>query len=369
MKINKLAKKLRHQRLKVHKNILKINTNISNLSNTNLKLYIPWGFKLKLFLLTTIILFLSTNLVSGFLYMPDYAQEIYFNFEEQPIATDGFLFKYHMEYDEYSGEEFTDVVEYEVKSGDTLSEIAYRFGISIDTIKFSNNLQSNTIRPNQILLIPPVQGMVYKTEKEEKISDIAKRFSSEEDKIKRQNKFESDTVGPNQIVIIPDGKPPKPEPVIIPTQQNYVIVQRATTPRVTTTSSSQTTTTTASSTKLIWPSAGGSISQGYSYRHQAIDIASGGRKIAIYAAHGGTITAKTGWNGGYGNYVTIDNGAGLKTLYAHLDTIYVSNGQWVSQGQQIGLMGNTGRTYGATGIHLHFEVIQNGKKLNPLNFF
>ena len=66
------------------------------------------------------------------------------------------------------------------------------------------------------------------------------------------------------------------------------------------------------------------------------------------------IVAKaSGWNGGYGNYVVIKHANGAQTLYAHLSTVYASVGEQVGSGEQIGIIGNTGKS---TGIHLHFEV-------------
>ena len=65
----------------------------------------------------------------------------------------------------------------------------------------------------------------------------------------------------------------------------------------------------------------------------------------------------------------IDHGDGLQSLYAHLDHLNVSVGDYVEQGQTIGQMGNTGRVYGATGIHLHWEVIKNGVKQYPGNYY
>ena len=87
----------------------------------------------------------------------------------------------------------------------------------------------------------------------------------------------------------------------------------------------------------------------------------------IYAAEAGTIPrADYGWNGGYGNVIEIDHGNELTTLYGHNKKLYVTEGDYVQRGQKIADMGNTGLVYGATGIHVHFEVISRGVKKNPL---
>jgi len=67
---------------------------------------------------------------------------------------------------------------------------------------------------------------------------------------------------------------------------------------------------------------------------------------------------------GYGNHVIIDHGNGYRTLYGHMQVLYVAAGQTVNGGDRIGKMGSTGRS---TGPHLHFEVISKGVHLNPLN--
>ena len=119
---------------------------------------------------------------------------------------------------------------------------------------------------------------------------------------------------------------------------------------------------------------GGSITSGFGYRndvgdvgssyHQGIDIgASEGTPVG--AAGAGTVS-QAGWNGGYGNSVTIDHGNGLQTLYGHLSAIMVSVGDLVSQLQTIGLVGSTGNS---TGPHLHFSVIQNGEMVDPSSIF
>jgi hypothetical protein len=120
--------------------------------------------------------------------------------------------------------------------------------------------------------------------------------------------------------------------------------------------------------KFIWPAVSNSrVGQGYFPGHRAIDImGSGIRGTPIYAAGGGiVVTVVHGWSG-YGHYVTIQHECGLRTLYAHLDSIAVVKGEEVIQGEQIGTLGNTGRSDGA---HLHFEVIDtNGFALNPLHY-
>lgn len=83
----------------------------------------------------------------------------------------------------------------------------------------------------------------------------------------------------------------------------------------------------------------------------------------ILAAHGGTVII-SGWNNSYGNQVLLDNGASLSTRYAHMTAAAVSAGETVTAGQVIGYVGNTGDS---TGFHLHFEVMQNGVRVNPLD--
>ena len=83
----------------------------------------------------------------------------------------------------------------------------------------------------------------------------------------------------------------------------------------------------------------------------------------ILAAHSGTVII-SGWNNSYGNQVLLDNGVGLSTRYAHMTAAAVSAGETVTAGQVIGYVGNTGDS---TGFHLHFEVMQNGVRVNPLD--
>ena len=98
--------------------------------------------------------------------------------------------------------------------------------------------------------------------------------------------------------------------------------------------------------------------------HPAIDI---GGQIgnAIYAADSGVVVY-AGWSDyGYGYLIVIDHGNGWQSAYAHLSAVGVVCGQSVFQGSVIGGLGSTGNS---TGPHLHFELVYNGAKLNPLNF-
>ena len=97
--------------------------------------------------------------------------------------------------------------------------------------------------------------------------------------------------------------------------------------------------------------------------HPGIDISSptGGR---IVAPASGTVV-RIGWENGYGRLVEIAHGFGIRTLYAHLETTRVTEGQRVRRGELVGLIGSTGRS---TGPHLHYEVQVGGKPVNPLDY-
>lgn len=126
--------------------------------------------------------------------------------------------------------------------------------------------------------------------------------------------------------------------------------------------------------QYIWPATSTYITSPFGTRwhpvlggyrtHYGVDIgASYGTNI--YAADGGTVEIST-YSSSYGNYVLINHGGGNATLYAHMSTRYVEAGQSVSQGDVIGLVGSTGIS---TGPHLHFEVRENGTRVDPMKYF
>ena len=97
--------------------------------------------------------------------------------------------------------------------------------------------------------------------------------------------------------------------------------------------------------------------------HNGLDMAAPGGS-PILAAYSGTVVAAT-YSGSMGNYIMIDHGSGLYTIYMHCSALYVSKGQSVSKGQNIAAVGSTGRS---TGPHLHFGVRLNGNYTSPWNY-
>lgn len=121
------------------------------------------------------------------------------------------------------------------------------------------------------------------------------------------------------------------------------------------------------------PCPAGYLSSGFGYRtfdnsfHKGIDLAAG-EGTPYYAAESGTVIYATndgGYNGGAGNWIVIAHGGGLVTKYMHSSAVYVSPGQYVTKGQNIGAVGNTGNSFGA---HLHFQVEVNGSAVNPWSY-
>ncbi|MBU1031728.1 M23 family metallopeptidase [Patescibacteria group bacterium] len=256
---------------------------------------------------------------------------------------------------QFSEKPRSEIIDYKVESGDTISSIANKFNISIDTIRWSNDLKGDAIKPGQILKILPLTGVAYTVKSGDNLESVAKKFSAEQQPILDYpfNDIPDDlSLKIGQLLIIPDGVPPeiKAPPRLRP-QPRY-LAQGPQSPAFFAPGGGQ----------FIWP-AGGTISQYFSWYHPGIDIANRSAP-GIAAADGGTVKV-AGWpdGQGYGNRVVIDHGNGYTSLYAHLSNVYVSVGETVSRGQLIGQMGSTGRS---TGIHLHLEIHYRGIALNPL---
>ncbi len=114
---------------------------------------------------------------------------------------------------------------------------------------------------------------------------------------------------------------------------------------------------------LAWPIVG-VVTQGYSPEHLAVDIGSA-YGANVYAAEAGTVVHAQWARTGYGFTVIIDHGNNRQTLYSHLKGALVQPGQAVSRGEIIGAVGSTGNS---TGPHVHFEVRQDGERVNPFDY-
>jgi murein DD-endopeptidase MepM/ murein hydrolase activator NlpD len=247
--------------------------------------------------------------------------------------------------------------EYTVASGDSIISIASSFGISPQTIMMENKLsETATIKPGQRLVILPTTGISHRVGSTETVESIAGKYKVSEDDILDLNDIElAEDVQAGATLIIPLAKVDMPKTTIVKNNTNQIALKQAAIPAGFVGSSS-----------FIWPTPVRTITQGYHRLHSGLDI-SNSRREAIYASSDGFVEL-SGWRAGYGNTVILNHGNGFKTLYGHSSEIYVKAGDKVAKGQVIAKQGNTGRVRGATGIHLHFEIIKNGVKVNPLGY-
>jgi murein DD-endopeptidase MepM/ murein hydrolase activator NlpD len=261
------------------------------------------------------------------------------------------------------------LVDYYVKAGDTLTGIAHRFGISMMTLWWANDLTSkDQLHIGQHLVVPPVDGLVVTVKVGDTLDSIAAAAKIDAQAIADYNGLAADTVVVGQILILPGAVGagiPTPKPTATPKPA----------PKKTTTTTRSTTTVRSPSSytggKFYFPLPGHAISQYFHYGHPGIDIA-GHTGDSVHAAAAGTVIY-AGWrNNGGGLVVWISHGSGLYTTYNHMSAVLVHPGQKVSRGQVVGRVGMTGW---ATGPHLHFEVWLNGvpggvdRRVNPLRYF
>ncbi|TSC86986.1 MAG: peptidase M23 family protein [Parcubacteria group bacterium Gr01-1014_8] len=232
---------------------------------------------------------------------------------------------------------------YVVQEGNTLSEIAEMFDVSMNTIKWANDISaSGTIRVGQTLTILPVTGIKYKVKKGDTLASIAKVFHGDADEIANFNGIAASSLTLGDEIIIPDGE--------------LASAPRVATPKLSASGGSSA----QYAGYYLRPIVGGIRSQGI-HGYNGVDLAAPAGTPILASAPGDVIVSKgTGWNGGYGEYVVIKHDNGTQTLYAHASSLIIGVGQHVVQGQVIGYVGSTGRS---TGAHVHFEI--RGGPRNP----
>lgn len=241
-------------------------------------------------------------------------------------------------FEEYQSQLKKGVSEYTVSEGDTMSSIAEKFNVSLETIAWANDISTSAkLKEGKKLVILPTSGVLHLVQKGETLGGIAELYQVSSKDIEDYNSIEDNDIFYGDLLIIPGGKK-----VSVPTTSYASSV---------------------SSSYFIVPTKG-TISQSTHF-YNAVDI-SNSCGTPIYAAAAGTIISvkRNTWPGG--NYIKVEHSNGLVTYYGHLSSIVVTVGQEVSQGQRIGYMGNTGLTVGVTGCHLHFDLISNSMS-NPLS--
>lgn len=229
---------------------------------------------------------------------------------------------------------------YVVRKGDTISQIAQMFGVTTNTIKWGNDLKSNTLTEGQTLVILPISGVKHTVVKGDTVDKIAKKYNGDKAEILSYNNLESGaSLEVGSVVIIPDG-------------------EMVSAPKSTGSQSSSVPGKIVSGLKeaigyFLRPVTNAVRTQGI-HGYNGIDLGAKVGTPVLAAAAGEVIISRSGgWNGGYGTYIVIKHDNGTQTLYAHNSSNVVSVGDTVEQGQVIGYVGQTGK---ATGPHLHFEV-------------
>jgi len=268
----------------------------------------------------------------------------------------------------------TEVIKYTVKTGDNLFDIAEAYGLMPETILWGNFelLQDNPhlLSPGMELNILPEDGTYYQWKEGDTVEKVAAEFNTTPEKILEFSGNNIDLtddddgtygIEPGTWIVVPGGSRPFRDwgpPAISranPASAAYYGAGHC----------GEVYEGPIGYGSFVWPTVDRTIS-GYHYSavHRALDIG-GSMGNAIFASDSGVVVY-SGWSDyGYGNLIVIDHGNGWQTAYAHLSSIAVGCGQGVGQGQVIGGLGSTGNS---TGPHLHFEMIYNGTKPNPMDY-
>ncbi|MEX1195529.1 MAG: peptidoglycan DD-metalloendopeptidase family protein [Dehalococcoidia bacterium] len=263
---------------------------------------------------------------------------------------------------------------YTIQPGDTMSSIAGSFGISESYLLWNNpevSADPDLLFIGGTLLVPGVDGIVYNVTLGDTLNGIAEYYGVSVDTIvgyQANNLTTPDSLIDGMVLVLPGGVPPAtPAPVIVtdpepgvggpvPAGADFDPTPEPEPP--------------VASIGYVWPYYGPISTyfgepRGSSY-HKGIDIDGfGNYGAAIGAAASGTVVLATWDDWGLGYHVIIDHGDGSRTVYGHLSEIWVTQGQWVNQGETVGALGSTGYS---TGPHLHFELWFGGTPVDPLAY-
>lgn len=232
---------------------------------------------------------------------------------------------------------------YVVSEGDTLSQIADMFDVSANTILWANDIKkADLIQPGDTLVILPISGVRHVVKEGDTLKSIADKYDGSVEEILAYNSLNEDhLISVGETIVVPGGAITAPAPK--PSNSSRVAVSA---PAPSSSSSG------GNALGFTHPAPGTVRTQGL-HGYNGVDFGGAIGTPVRAAAAGEVVVARgSGWNGGYGTYIVIRHSNGTQTLYAHMNALSVASGS-VSAGQQIGTIGNSGRS---TGPHLHFEV-------------
>jgi murein DD-endopeptidase MepM/ murein hydrolase activator NlpD len=208
-------------------------------------------------------------------------------------------------------------------------------------VSFNGIRNARSLQPGALLKIPSMSGILYSAKAGDSASSVAAANGVSPDRVIEANGLMSDSLEAGRRVFLPDAK-----------LASFTLRE-------------------ISGDLFSWP-ARAWISDWYGWRkdpfsgarsfHTGIDIGVD-MGTPVRAAMEGSVS-EVGYNSSFGNYVIIYHHAGWMTLYGHLQTVSVKQGQRIASGQRIAYSGNTGYS---TGPHLHFSVYKNGRTVNPYN--
>lgn len=231
---------------------------------------------------------------------------------------------------------------------ETLSHIASMYDVSVNTILWANNITDpDIVQPGDELVILPITGVRHVVKSGDTLTSIAKKYGADGgdevdaliDEILAYNRIDEINVG---------------DTVVVPGGMVHTAAPKKTTSSTGNIARSASSGSSGSAGGFVHPLPGAVRTQGL-HGYNGVDLAGVPLGSAVRAAAAGEVIVSraSGWNGGYGSYVVVRHASGAQTLYAHLNSVSVGVGQHVGAGETVGGVGNTGRS---TGIHLHFEV-------------
>lgn len=236
------------------------------------------------------------------------------------------------------------LLKHSVQRGESFWTIARQYGIDVDTLAAANEgVDPTRLQPGQEVRVPNLKGALHTVAQGDTLWEIAQLYQTDLQEIVRVNGLDDPSrLRPGTVLLIPGAQALVAQRLLLVDSNGRL--RRA----------------------FDWP-VKGRISSRFGPRwgrmHEGLDIAVNTGTQVRAAADG--VVRFAGWNGGYGYLVVIDHGRGIETRYAHNSRLLVKRGQRVSRGEVIARSGSTGNS---TGPHVHFEIRQNGKPVDPLRY-